>query len=317
MKKFPIRLLRSRLSLALVAGIAAVGLVFAVSSFAAGPSKHKQTRKPGPTISLAGNTYTACRPAPRGRSCTKTPDGGVLAFWNTRFTYRTKSLPAGRYRVKVRYHNAGTVPPNYKFDVRIKANSGREQKMALPGSATERTASTVIDLKKGSNKLALRWVNDKERVGSYDTNLAIAGLELVKVAEPRPATKAEKRQQLAKEILQNRRITYWNSSNGSSRAVMQALADGKCAPTTAPNARGKCVKNLDPRMLETIKEVGERRPIQINAITEKYHTNNSNHYKGKALDIQVSSADGTVAAVARKHGGRRNGETSHIHLDWR
>ena len=59
--------------------------------------------------------------------------------------------------------------------------------------------------------------------------------------------------------------------------------------------------------------------VLINCVTNGKHVTGSNHYKGKAVDLDLTSPLGThaIEAIANQHGGRRNFESSHIHIDFR
>ena len=57
--------------------------------------------------------------------------------------------------------------------------------------------------------------------------------------------------------------------------------------------------------------------IQINALTGGEHSIGSNHYHGTAVDLDLNTGNsGMIASIARRFGGFRNSETSHIHLDF-
>ncbi len=57
----------------------------------------------------------------------------------------------------------------------------------------------------------------------------------------------------------------------------------------------------------------------INALTGGNHSNGSHHYSGTAVDLDLGSplGAGRIQSIARRFGGARNYETSHIHLDFR
>ena len=58
--------------------------------------------------------------------------------------------------------------------------------------------------------------------------------------------------------------------------------------------------------------------VKINCITNGKHVPTSNHYRGKAVDLDLSSPLGAhaIEGIAREHGGRRNFEPTHIHIDF-
>ena len=57
----------------------------------------------------------------------------------------------------------------------------------------------------------------------------------------------------------------------------------------------------------------------INALTGGNHSNGSHHYSGTAVDLDLGSplGAGRIQSIARRYGGQRNYESSHIHLDFR
>lgn len=131
-------------------------------------------------------------------------------------------------------------------------------------------------------------------------------------------------QQLARQMLLNTKITYWASSNGDTKAVVQALADGNKAMTTCPDASVAPAKgtqvDLNPKILQAILEYGENANVMVNALTDKCHTTSgSNHYKGTAVDFECQAVPfdiGKFDAIARKYGGARNGENCAANKHW-
>ena len=57
----------------------------------------------------------------------------------------------------------------------------------------------------------------------------------------------------------------------------------------------------------------------INALTGGNHSSGSHHYSGTAVDLDLGSplGAGRIQSIARRYGGSRNFESSHIHLDFR
>lgn len=130
-------------------------------------------------------------------------------------------------------------------------------------------------------------------------------------------------QDMAKQILANPNVTYPYdsvSANGSSKAVLQALAAGQAAPVTCRNSTypGTPTTNINPNILQFIIESAQQGKVGVNALTDKCHSSSaSNHYIGKAIDLQVGIGSLSVFdPVAAKYGGKKNGETSHHHYDF-
>jgi hypothetical protein len=76
--------------------------------------------------------------------------------------------------------------------------------------------------------------------------------------------------------------------------------------------------NVQESLLRAVAAMADHGVILINCLTNAKHVANSNHYKGKAVDLDLSSPLGSAAieAIARQHGGRRNFRLDHIHLDF-
>jgi len=135
-------------------------------------------------------------------------------------------------------------------------------------------------------------------------------------------------QSLAKQMLANANISYPYdaiSKNGSTKAVLQALAKGQAAPVTCTDgsAQGITSADLNPKILQAILEMAQSAKIGVNALTDKCHTTGSNHYKGLAVDFECQGIPFDVNKndiIASKYGGQRNSETcsaaKHWHYDF-
>lgn len=128
-------------------------------------------------------------------------------------------------------------------------------------------------------------------------------------------------QELATQMLASDNVSYWKNSSGiDTKDVVQALADGNKAYTTASNAPNK-EADININILKFILEVAQEHPIMVNALTDKSHTSaNSNHYKGQAVDLDNNGNNSPPTSVldpiAEKYGGARNNETDHWHYDF-
>ena len=130
------------------------------------------------------------------------------------------------------------------------------------------------------------------------------------------ATQLTPKQRLAKKILEspNSRFVFVSPTGGSARAGFEAIAAGRKAPVAATGVPTAVNESL-LRGLAAMVDAGV---VLINCLTNGRHVTNSNHYKGKAVDLDITSPLGAPAieAIARQHGGRRNFESSHIHIDF-
>lgn len=135
-------------------------------------------------------------------------------------------------------------------------------------------------------------------------------------------------QNLAQQMLNNKNISYPLDSfspNGSTKAVLQAIAAGNPAPVTCPNGStgGVTSAELNPNILQAILDMAQSANIGVNALTDKCHSKGSNHYMGLAVDFECGGVPFNTAkndAIAATYGGVRNSETcakdDHWHYDF-
>jgi hypothetical protein len=116
----------------------------------------------------------------------------------------------------------------------------------------------------------------------------------------------------AQALLRSKNVDFWTGlSTGSDEKNFRALAEGKKAfvPATGQHVMPKL------KMMQALVAMSKKGNILITALTGGHHSTNSNHYRGTAVDLGLTNA-GMIADVARKYGGFRNSETSHVHLDF-
>lgn len=131
--------------------------------------------------------------------------------------------------------------------------------------------------------------------------------------------------ELAQKLLDNSSVSYpldSASPNGSTKQVLEKLASGEPAPVTCPSAGGATV-SVNEGMMKFLVELSQETTIGINAITDKCHSNGSNHYKGIAVDFECGAVPFDINLadpIANKYGGQRNSETcsgnDHWHYDF-
>ena len=130
------------------------------------------------------------------------------------------------------------------------------------------------------------------------------------------AARLTPKQRLAKKILEspNSRFVFRSPTGGTARAGFEAIAAGRKAPV----AKTGVPTDVQESLLHGLAAMVDHGVIMINCLTNGSHVANSNHYRGKAVDLDILSALGarTIEAVARQHGGRRNHESDHIHIDF-
>ncbi|MBP9738722.1 glucosaminidase domain-containing protein [Candidatus Saccharibacteria bacterium] len=153
------------------------------------------------------------------------------------------------------------------------------------------------------------------------TQLAGSVSQVLKGGTPTTPTQpgSSSAQDLAKQMLSNTNITYWTNNGVNTRDVVVALSEGKKAYTTAANATNK-EADINVNILKFIIEVAGSNKIMVNALTDKSHSNGSNHYKGLAVDLDNNGGNSAPTSVldpvAAKYGGTRNSETTHWHYDF-
>lgn len=127
-------------------------------------------------------------------------------------------------------------------------------------------------------------------------------------------------QELAKQMLNNSNITYWTNNGVNTRDAVLALSEGKKAATTAPDGQQR-ESTVNPNILKFILDAAKEGKIMVNALTDKDHSTNSNHYKGMAVDLDNNPGNTSVPVsklieIAKKYGGTKNSESTHHHFDF-
>ncbi len=125
--------------------------------------------------------------------------------------------------------------------------------------------------------------------------------------------------ELAQQMLDNPKITYWTNNGVNTRDIVSTMAQTGKGTVTASNTSTK-ETDVNPAILQFVLEVAKEYPIMVNAITDKTHSSTSNHYKGKAIDLDNNGSNSPPTSVldpiAAKYGGKRNNETTHWHYDF-
>jgi hypothetical protein len=124
------------------------------------------------------------------------------------------------------------------------------------------------------------------------------------------------KRRLAKKILEspNSRFVFVSPTGGTARAGLEAIAAGHKAPVAATGVPTDVNENL-LRALAAMVDAGV---VLVNCLTNGKHTTGSNHYRGTAVDLDLTSGLGAraIEAIALQHSGRRNFESNHIHIDF-
>lgn len=137
----------------------------------------------------------------------------------------------------------------------------------------------------------------------------------------------------ARALLHSPNVTFWTGlSSGSERKNFERLAHGHPSHVYATNKTGPSNVTPSLHLMQALVEMSRHGTIQINALTGGTHSFNSNHYSGHAVDVSVFGATGPdrpfgahhlaplsvseISRIANKHGGVRNSETDHAHIDF-
>lgn len=118
----------------------------------------------------------------------------------------------------------------------------------------------------------------------------------------------------AQSLLDSPNVSFWDDlSTGSDRRALEQIA--RTGRADVPVTGGHVTPNR--QMMTALAEMAEKGPIQITALTGGEHSVGSNHYDGNAVDLSIYTGDAAeIEAIANAHGGTRNFETDHIHLDF-
>jgi len=135
--------------------------------------------------------------------------------------------------------------------------------------------------------------------------------------------KFSKKAQLAKKILDNENVAYWENEGVNTKTVIEDLAQDKQAKLTCGELAGQKV-DVDKGILQFILKVANDGDyIMVNAVTDKCHSDGSNHYAGEAVDLDCTTEASfdELEADAREFNGTNNGEycgpSSHYHFDFK
>lgn len=113
-------------------------------------------------------------------------------------------------------------------------------------------------------------------------------------------------------------VSFWSGlSTGSDRYQFERLKSGKPAHVPSPEGPHRYVwPSL--AMIESLAKMSHTGSIMINALTGGDHSSTSPHYRGKAVDLDLTSGLGAnkIISIASQFGGSRNWESSHYHLDF-
>lgn len=118
----------------------------------------------------------------------------------------------------------------------------------------------------------------------------------------------------AQFLLKSPNVSFWDGlSTGSDRKNVERLAKG--LPAFVP-ATGRFVFPKHS-LMRALVDMARHGHIMLNALTGGHHSVNSNHYRGAAVDLDLSVGSASeIERIANRYGGRRNFETDHIHLDF-
>lgn len=141
--------------------------------------------------------------------------------------------------------------------------------------------------------------------------------------KPKPEKKQKSdKARLAQQILDHENVAYWSNGGADTKTVFQDLAEDRPGKLTCEGLAGKTTE-VDKDILKFVLKVADDGDyIMVNSITDKCHSDGSNHYEGEAVDLDCSTEASfeELDAAAHKFGGENNGEvcgtSSHYHYDF-
>lgn len=160
------------------------------------------------------------------------------------------------------------------------------------------------DLRPAEYKLGLKATN------AYRKDLGLKAVDKV----VRPPENLNTVKGCAQFLLKSPNVSFWSGlSSGSDRKNVERLANGEKA--YVPATGGYVTPKL--KLMQALVAMAKAGRVQINALTGGVHTPGSNHYKGEAVDLELTVGNPSqLVRIANKYGGVRNSETTHIHLDF-
>ncbi|MFL5319349.1 MAG: hypothetical protein ACJ790_06800 [Myxococcaceae bacterium] len=168
---------------------------------------------------------------------------------------------------------------------------------------------------KSARHTALKHLRPAEyKMGLKSTNRVRHELGLKSVSHVVRPMNTNTVQGCAQFLLHSPNVSFWTGlSSGSDRKNLELLAHGK--PAFVPATGGHVFPKLS--LMQALVDMAKHGRIQINALTGGTHSPNSNHYHGTAVDLDINVGNTSqIVAIANRHGGFRNFETDHIHLDF-
>lgn len=308
-----------------MAGIAllgALGVTLAVSTYAS----------PGSVVFNASGDQAQCTPVHAGYQCA--PGAGETAsFWSSAWKFNTK-LPSGTYRMTVKYRSFGVnVPPDYEHNLTVRANGQKVDTGSVPYTAEGgEYVGEEFKVTKKLKSVTVDWTNDFYAASLADANLAIAGVTLERVTHKEPDKKYPRgsSQYWANKILEDAALgdKARISLTADSRRELQRTQAGK--PAYSPQVRNYV--KLDRRLLKSVYVVSRTKKIRIWQFTAGGHVPCSNHFEGRAVDLQNFDGSwpqsevllgyfkkrGANELLGRNHRNSiiRANHQNHVHIGW-
>lgn len=126
----------------------------------------------------------------------------------------------------------------------------------------------------------------------------------------------------AQFLLNSPNVSFWTPLSGTNgrgeRTNLERLARGdKAIVRTPDDGPGDRFIKPNLRVMKALVAIAKAGPVTINALTGGDHSTFSNHYRGTAVDLSIHNGNtAEIVSIARRFGGIRNSETTHIHLDF-
>lgn len=115
-------------------------------------------------------------------------------------------------------------------------------------------------------------------------------------------------------VHRNTRFYFVSPTGGSARDVLEDYVRKGTAYVAATGQRVE----LSVGFLRGMLAQANAGMVMINCVTNGRHTQGSNHYKGRAVDLDEGSGlpDAVCESIGRQHNMVRNFERDHMHFDY-
>jgi hypothetical protein len=311
-----------RIVIAGIAVLGALGITFAITTYAA----------PGKVVYQTTGDQAQCTPVHAGYECTPGV-GETASYWSANWKFNTKLRP-GTYRLAVKYRSYGVnVPPTYEHDLTIKVNGRKVDTGSTPYQAEgAEYIGEEFKVRQAVRTITIDWTNDFYAASLADANLAITGIALERITHKEPDKKYPRgsSQYWANKILEDAALGDKARISLTSEARRELMLARQGKPAYSPQV--KTYTKLDRRLLKSLYAVSRTKKFRIWQFTSGGHVPCSNHFEGRAADLQNFDGSwprseellrhfrkrGANELLGRNHPNPviRGNHQNHVHIGW-